>query len=69
MHCPGMQLSFPSVSKSRFAALKGLRSHLQIPALCISVAAKSFKEVVDFVIEVCGEDGRVHQDIDIQEVP
>ena len=30
--------------------VKGLRSDLQIPALQVSTAAKSFQEVVDFVI-------------------
>ena len=34
--------------------MKGLRSDLQIPALQVAAAAKSFKEVVDFVIEVEG---------------
>ena len=34
--------------------MKGLRSDLQIPALQVAVAAKSFHEVVDFVIEVEG---------------
>ena len=34
--------------------VKGLRSDLQIPALQVSTAAKSFQEVVDFVIEVKG---------------
>ena len=34
--------------------VKGLRSDLQIPALQVSTAAKSFQEVVDFVIEVEG---------------
>ncbi|XP_069154517.1 uncharacterized protein [Solanum lycopersicum] len=34
--------------------VKGLRSDLQIPALQVVAAAKSFKEVVDFVIEVEG---------------
>ena len=34
--------------------VKGLRSDLQIPALQVTVAAKSFQEVVDFVIEVEG---------------
>ena len=32
--------------------LKGLRSDLQISALQVAAAAKSFQEVVDFVIEV-----------------
>ena len=32
--------------------VKGLRLDLQIPALQVSTAAKSFQEVVDFVIEV-----------------
>ena len=32
--------------------MKGLRSDLQIPALQVAAAAKSFHEVVDFVIEV-----------------
>ena len=35
--------------------VKGLRSDLQIPALQVSTAAKSFQEVVDFVIEVEGD--------------
>ena len=34
--------------------VKGLRSDLQIPALQVVAAAKSFQEVVDFVIEVEG---------------
>ena len=34
--------------------MKGLRSDLQIPALHVATAAKSFEEVVDFVIEVEG---------------
>ena len=34
--------------------VKGLRSDLQIPALQVAAAAKSFQEVVDFVIEVEG---------------
>ena len=32
--------------------VKGLRSDLQIPALQVSTAAKSFQEVVDFMVEV-----------------
>ena len=34
--------------------VKGLRSDLQIPALQVAAAAKSFQEMVDFVIEVEG---------------
>ena len=34
--------------------MKGLRSDLQIPALQVATTAKSFQEVVDFVIEVEG---------------
>ena len=34
--------------------VKELRSDLQIPALQVAAAAKSFQEVVDFVIEVEG---------------
>ena len=34
--------------------VKGLRSDLQIPALQVVAAAKSFREVVDFVLEVEG---------------
>ena len=34
--------------------VKGLRPDLQIPALQVATAAKSFQEVVDFVIEVEG---------------
>ena len=34
--------------------VKGLRSDMQIPALQVSIAAKSFQEVVEFVIEVEG---------------
>ena len=34
--------------------VKGLRSDLQIPTLLVATAAKSFQEVVDFVIEVEG---------------
>ena len=35
--------------------LKGLRSDLRISALQVATAAKSFQEVVDFVIEVEGD--------------
>ena len=34
--------------------MKGLNSDLQIPASQVAAAAKSFQEVVDFVIEVEG---------------
>ena len=34
--------------------VKGLRSDMQIPALQVAAAAKSFQEVVDFVIKVEG---------------
>ena len=34
--------------------VKGLRSDMQIPALQVAAAAKSFQEVIDFVIEVDG---------------
>ena len=34
--------------------VKGLRSDLQIPSLQVAAAAKSFQEVIDFVIEVEG---------------
>ena len=34
--------------------MKGLRSELQISALQVEATAKSFQEVVDFVIEVEG---------------
>ena len=34
--------------------VKGLRLDLQIPALQVAAAAKSFQEMVDFVIEVEG---------------
>ena len=34
--------------------MKGLRSDLQIQALKVAIAAKSFQEVVDFVIEMEG---------------
>ena len=34
--------------------VKGLRSDLKIPALEVAAVAKSFQEVVDFVIEVEG---------------
>ena len=34
--------------------MKGLRSDLRISALQVAAAAKSFQEVVDFVIEVEG---------------
>ena len=34
--------------------VKGLRLDLQIPALQVAAAAKSFQEIVDFVIEVEG---------------
>ena len=54
-HSPDMLPSFASVHKSGFAVfLKGLRSDLQIPALQVSTAAKSFQKVVDFMIEVEG---------------
>ena len=47
------QLCFsPQERTLRF--VKGLRSDLQIPALQVATAAKSFQEVVDFVIEVEG---------------
>ena len=34
--------------------VKGLRTDLQIPALQVAAAGKSFQEVVDFVIDVEG---------------
>ena len=47
------QLCFsPQYRIRRF--VKGLRSDLQIAALQIAAAAKSFQEVVDFVTEVEG---------------
>uniref|UniRef100_M1DIG6 Uncharacterized protein n=1 Tax=Solanum tuberosum TaxID=4113 RepID=M1DIG6_SOLTU len=47
------QLCFsPQEQIHRFA--KGLRSDLQTPALQVAASAKSFQEVVDFVIEVEG---------------
>ena len=47
------QLYFsPQVRIHRF--VKGLRSDLRILALQVAAAAKSFQEVVDFVIEVEG---------------
>ena len=55
VHYTGMPPSFASVHKSGFATfVKGLRSGLQISALQVAAAAKSFQEVVDFVIEVEG---------------
>ena len=45
--------------------VKGLRSDLQIRALQVDAAAKSFQEVVDFVIEVGGKARRLHHSIDI----
>ena len=41
---------YPQERIRRF--VKGLRSDLQISALQVATAAKSFQEVVDFVIEV-----------------
>ena len=47
------QLCFSSQERIRHF-VKGLRSDLQIPSLQVAAAAKSFQEVVDFVIEVEG---------------
>ena len=47
------QLCFSSQKRIR-RFVKGLRSDLQIPASQVATAAKSFQEVVDFVIEVEG---------------
>ncbi|XP_069152664.1 uncharacterized protein [Solanum lycopersicum] len=47
------QLCFSPLERIR-KFVKGLRSDLQIPALQVATAAKSFQEVVDFVIEVKG---------------
>ena len=47
------QLCFSPQERIR-CFVKGLRSDLQIPALQVAAAAKSFQEVVDFVIEVEG---------------
>ena len=38
----------------RLSFIKGLRSDLWISALQVAAAAKSFQEVVDFVVEVEG---------------
>ena len=55
MHFPDMPLSFVSVHKRGFAVLfRALRSELRISALQVAATAKSFQEVVDFVIEVEG---------------
>ena len=45
------QLCFSSQEQIR-RFVKGLRLNLQIPALQVAAAVKSFQEVVDFVIEV-----------------
>ena len=47
------QLCFSPQERIR-RLMKGLRSDLQIPALQVAATAKSFQEVVDFVIEVEG---------------
>ena len=47
------QLCFSPQERIR-CFVKGLRSILQIPALQVVAAAKSFQKVVDFVIEVEG---------------
>ena len=47
------QLCFSPQERIRLF-VKGLRSDLQIPALQVAAAAKSFQEVVDFAIEVEG---------------
>ena len=47
------QLCFSSQERIR-RFVKRLRSDLQISALQVAAAAKSFQEVVDFVIEVEG---------------
>ena len=47
------QLCFSQQERIR-RFVKGLMSDLQIPALQVAAAAKSFQEVVDFVIEVEG---------------
>ena len=47
------QLCFSAEERIR-RFVKGLRSDLQIPALQVASAAKSFQEVVDFKIEVEG---------------
>ena len=53
MHYPGMPPNCVSVHKSGFRRfVKGLRSELRISALQIAATAKSFQEVVDFVVEV-----------------
>ena len=45
---------FFSPQERIYRSVKGLRSDLQIPALQVATAPKSFQEVVDFVIEVKG---------------
>ena len=55
VHSPGIPPNFVSVHKSRFVVfVKGLRSELQISVLQVAATAKSFQEVVDFVVEVEG---------------
>ena len=50
-----MPPNFVSVHKSGFTVLfRALRSELRISALQVAATAKSFQEVVDFVIEVEG---------------
>ena len=61
------QLCFSSQERIR-RFVKGLRSDLQIPALQVAAAAKSFQEVVDFNRGRGGEARRLHHIIDISEV-
>ena len=54
MHYPGTtQLCFSPQERIRHF-VKGLRSELQILALQVAATAKSFQEVVDFVVEMKG---------------
>ena len=54
-HYPGMPPSFVFSPQERICRfVKGLRSDLRISALQVAATAKSFQEVVDFVIEVEG---------------
>ena len=55
MHYPGVPPNFASVHKSGFVvSVKGLMSEFRISALQVAATAKSFQEVVDFMIEVEG---------------
>ena len=55
VHYPGKPLSFCFSPQERIRLFKkGSRSDLQIPALQVATAAKSFQEVINFVMEVEG---------------